>query len=164
MIAGGIVVLSAMILFFADDRGQDLAVSPTPELSDPTPTPSSSAVPVQTPRPTKKINPTPGIIVKELLGYPQLTEIMKEEGTWFALAPDCNSIVPSNVAYYNETQVMLDNTASNQRRILKIGGREYLLEAGEWYLTVLSSTSLPITLPIYCGSMELGSIDLVARP
>jgi hypothetical protein len=149
------------IMFSYHGKG-DLALSPTPELINPTPQPS--ATPVQTPRPAVSTKPKAGIIAKEVGSYQQLTEEMYKQGTWLKLAADCNSIVPSNVVYYNDTQIMLDNTASTEKHILKIGGREYLLEAGEWYLTTLSSPTLPATLSLYCGAMELGSIDLIARP
>jgi len=128
-----------------------------------------SSVPSPTPLPTPRVSPkaslqpkpTPTLIFKEEMTYEQLTEALGAKGRWLALAPDCSYIVPSNVTYYNNTEIMLDNTASNVRHILKIGGREYLLEAGEWFLTTLSSPNLPAQLPIYCGTLELGRIDLI---
>jgi len=126
---------------------------------------SFSPTPTLTPRPKSSQAPsmTPGLIVKEITSYDDLVKMLQKEGRHLALASDCSFIVPSNVNYYNNTSIMLDNTGSTERRILTIGGREYLLEAGEWFLTTLSSSNLPAQLPIYCGQMELGRIDLISN-
>lgn len=157
-IAGVIIIL--VLAFVSTKKPDDLSqISPSPS---PTPqaSPAVSLNPTLIPAPksqSAKPMPMPQTSPKT---YEQLVEQMDEEGTHFKIDPKCNSIAPSNVAYWNNTRIMLDNTASKERHILKIGDREYLLEAGEWFLTTLSSTILPVTLPIYCGTLELGSIDL----
>ena len=156
--AVGITVV-AMFLANGGDRVDELAdISPTPDFSlnpEPSPTP--------TPKPNGSAKPTPGLIVKEVKTYEQLTAEFEQQGRWIAINADCTGLVPSNVTYHNNTEIMLDNTASTERHILKIGSREYLLEAGEWFLTTLSSSTLPVHLPIYCDSngIELGDILLV---
>ena len=133
------------------DNTADVSPSPTFSLS-PSPTPT------QILRSTAK--PTPGIIVEELPDYYNLAVALDKENRYFALGADCNSIRPSNIAYKNNIKVMFDNVAWGKARILKIGDREYSLEAHGWILATLSSPNLPVQLKIFCGSMELGQIEL----
>ncbi len=73
---------------------------------------------------------------------------------------ECDYIVPSNVTYKNNTEVMLDNTRSKQTVVLKIGNKDYTLAGGAWNTVTLSSPTVPATMQIFCKSIELGSIDL----
>ena len=158
ILAGAIVIVG---FFMNNDKSnenrlEEYLTSPTPETSlVPVPTPTST--------PVKQSKPTPGIILEEVPNYDKLVEVLQEFGRHLAIAPDCSYIAPSNIDYYNNTKVMLDNTASDVQHILKIGGREYLLEAGQWILVTLSSPNLPAKLPIYCGQIELGQIDLLVE-
>lgn len=160
IVVGLVAVITVAVLLSnknnAPDVDLDTLIS-TPSLNtEPSPTP------VETPRPKPgSTKPTPGLIFKPIKTYEQLTKEFELEGRWLALNDSCTEIVPSNVTYHNNAEIMLDNTASSTRHILKIGGREYLLEAGEWFLTTFYSPTLPAIWPIYCGSMELGSISIV---
>lgn len=131
--------------------------------TSPTPTIEPSPTPVETPKlqPKKSLKPTPELIVSGFVTYGQLAEQFQEEGRRFVVNDACNEIVPSNLTLPNNIQVMFDNSASSIRHVIKIGGKEYLLEAGEWFLTILSSPTLPVRWPIFCGNIELGEIELV---
>ena len=158
VVAGAIVI--ALFFFLTKNNKPGNINNPlasiTPNISsEPTPALTSTM------KPSKTVKPSPGLIMEEVNNYKQLVTELDKLGRHLAISSDCSYIVPSNVAYHNNTQIMLDNTASTKQHILKIGGREYLLEAGQWFLTTLSSPSLPASLPIYCGSMELGDIDLI---
>lgn len=156
------IVIVSVAVFLVNKMNKTEDSTDFPDITF-SPEPSLSPTPIPTPTPKPSVKPTPTIIFEETMNYEQLTKTLGEKGRWLVLAPDCSTIVPSNVNYYNNTQIMLDNTASKVRHILKIGGREYLLEAGEWFLTTLSSPTLPAPLPIYCGTLELGRIDLIKQ-
>lgn len=136
----------------------------------PTSTPSISSAPTVTPTPTatpkkvlQKPTPTPALIATEMQNHQQLVDILDPLNRRLALDATCTSLVPSQVAYPNDLEVMLDNYESSQARILKIGGREYSIEARSWIIVTLHSEILPAKLPIFCGAMELGQIDLLAK-
>ena len=76
------------------------------------------------------------------------------------LDENCTSIVPSQIVYPNNTQIMLDNTFSISPRILTIGDHQYSLDARDWILVTLNSKNLPARLKMFCGPMELGEIEL----
>lgn len=157
----GIIVVVAIVivvvLFLTKSDKNNVGEIMSPINLNLTASPTPTGTPEPRPMPTK---PRGEIIFKEIKTYEQLVEELHPKGRHLVISPDCSYIVPSNVTYPNNTEIMLDNTASTERHILKIGGREYLLEAGEWFLTTLSSPTLPVNLPIFCGYMELGQIDL----
>jgi len=152
-----VLILVAVVVFVSLNKK-----SVTDDIFDTPPSPTMSLMPSPTPTPTPLLTakPTPGIIVEELPDYYNLAVALDKENRYFALGADCNSIRPSNIAHKNNTQIMLDNAASDKARILKIGDREYSLEAHGWILATLSSPNLPVQLKIFCGSMELGQIEL----
>ena len=143
------------MVFVFINRKNDTDTSP-----DISPVPTVILEPSPTPTPKITVESTPELIFEELPNYYTLAVSLDKENRYFAIDADCMSINPSNVVYKNNTQIMLDNAASDKARVLKIGGREYSLDAHAWILATLSSTELPIRLPIFCGSMELGQIEL----
>jgi len=158
-IGSGIVaiIVIAGVLWGKGNSNQEVAVVSPTVLSTPTATPSPTPTIKRSPK------PTPGIIVKEVPNYASMVALLDPYNRYFAVDKDCTSIVPSQVEYPNDVQIMLDNKDSDKARILKIGGRQYSLEAHGWIITTLHSDTLPARLPIYCGDMELGAIDLVGK-
>lgn len=156
-----VIIVAVTVLVNKGYRTGDKGVSLSP---NPSPTPTVILNENSFPSPTinLKPKPTPALIFKETKTYEQLAHDFDESGNRrLALAPDCSYIIPSQNTYKNNTELMLDNTNSLKRQILKIGDREYLLEAGEWFLFTISNPVLPVSLSIYCGSIELGAIELV---
>ena len=151
------IVGSAIFWVSRDDKDIyviDTATSTSPT-SAPTPTPS------KTPNlPKNSVKPIPTLIIKEINSYKYWSEILKPINRRLVLDENCTSIAPSQVAYPNNTQIMLDNTLSAEPRILKIASKGYSLDAYGWLLVTLSSTKLPAQLTMFCGSMELGQLDL----
>ena len=131
------------------------------ETVDTTTSVSPTPTPIQSPNlPKNSVKPTPGLIFTEEKGYQYWVDLLSPLGRHLILDENCTSIVPSQVAYPNNTQIMLDNTLSAEPRVLKIGDKEYSLKAQEWSFVTLSSTTLPAKLTMFCGSMELGQLDL----
>lgn len=130
------------------------------DVSTISPSPSQSSTPSPTSKLSNSSKPTPGIIVTEVKNYRYWSELLDPISRRLVLDENCTSIVPSQVAYPNNTQIMLDNTFSAEPRTLKIGDKGYSLDAGGWLLVTLSSTKLPAQLVMFCGSMELGRLDL----
>ncbi len=125
------------------------------------PSPSTSVRVSPHPSPRLSPGPTPGIKAEMVINrYKDLVAQLGPENRRLAIDSSCSTIVPSNLIYKNNTQVMLDNTASVESRTLKIGDRSYELAARGWYITTLYSAKLPAKLTIFCGKMELGQIDL----
>ena len=165
IVVSAVVVLVAAVSLFlrwgSDKNNSDVNI---PVYVSPTPTSvlELSPTPTFTPKPTTKTaNPSPSINVQEVRTYRQWAEELDLTSRRLAITDDtCTELVPSNATYPNNTQLMLDNSYSNKSHILKIGGREYILEARGWLVTTFSSSQLPAQLPIYCGGIELGRIDL----
>jgi len=160
-----IVVLGAVIFWMGQDKKTDdtndalslVTLTPTPLA---TPEPSAPAG-TPTPRSIKSTpKPSPGIVVKEVNQYQSLVDWLDPLNRRITLDENCTSSVPSQVAYPNNTQIMIDNTLSAEPRVLEIGGQDYPVEAHGWILTVLSRSELPAQLKMFCGSMELGQLDL----
>jgi len=110
--------------------------------------------------PKNNPKPTPDLVVKEIGSYQYWAELLEPLNRRLTLNEKCTEVVPSQVAYPNNIQIMLDNTLSAEPRILKIGSKEYSIGARGWSLVTLSSTTLPAQLKMFCGSMELGQLDL----
>lgn len=154
-----VVVAVAVVMLDKPDMPVDTAdgiVSPSPSLS-------VSATPARSTLPRASLKPTPGILVEDIVTYDQWVAFLEPLNRRLALDKDCTSSVPSQVEYLNNTKIMIDNSASAKARILKIAGREYSIDARAWILTTLSSTKLPAQLPVYCGDIEIGRLDLVAK-
>lgn len=136
-------------------------IASTSYLFSPSPSLSQSPVPSQTPKLTQNSpKPTLALVIKQIGSYQYWVDLLEPLNRQLTLDENCTSIVPSQVSYPNNTQIMLDNTFSVLPRILKIGGQEYSLKANSWVLVTLSSTKLPAKLTMFCGSMELGQIGL----
>lgn len=134
----------------------ELVVSPTPTFL-----PTPAQVKVATPKPLKSSpKPTPKLVAQEVNQYQYWVETLEPINRRLALNENCTSIVPSQVSYPNNTQIMLDNTFSSSPHVLKIGDQEYSIPANDWQLTTLSDLKLPARLNMFCGSMELGQIEL----
>ena len=156
-------ILLGIIVFWTiqSDKPFDPASTPTPSVSSaPTATPTPTATPKKV---IKNSTPTPDLIVQEVQSHQRLVDVLDPLNRRLALDANCTSLVPSQVSYPNDLEIMIDNYESAQPRILKIGGREYSLDAHSWIFTVLHSDSLPVRLPIFCGAMELGEIELLAK-
>jgi hypothetical protein len=155
-----VVAIVGGVIFWASQNGKFNNVADVSTIS-PSPSSGQSSVPSQTPKLSKNTpKPTPGIVITEVKNYRYWAELLDPISRRLVLDENCTSIVPSQVSYPNNTQIMLDNTYSALPRVLKIGGQEYSLDAGGWLLVTLSSTKLPAQLTMFCGSMELGRLDL----
>ena len=159
IVAGiAIVVLS---VFLAKDKirtGNINDMYPSPSFE---PSPSSITESTLSATPIKTSKPTPTLIYQEIRDYEGTAYRLDNDGNRrLVLNEDCSAIVPSQVAYKNGVEIMLDNSYSTQSRILKIGDYQFSLDAGAWFLTTLSSPKIPINLTMFCGSMELGQIEL----
>jgi hypothetical protein len=155
LIAGVFTVF--FIITLERDSNPEATPTPTPVAS-----PKETATPA--PEPTKYILPTTKpkgeIKVEEVGAYERLFAEMDPENRVLGVYAECQQLIPSNVAYKNNTEVMLDNTRSTKSHILKIGNADYSLDAGEWRLVKLSSPTVPINMIIFCEGIELGAIEL----
>jgi len=155
----GIVVVALTIAFGGNmnrnENIKDFSLSPTP-------TAILDTSPTNTPLVKAADRPEPGIIIKDMPNYDYWFQQLDSQNRVLGIYDACGYMVPSNVAYKNNTTVMLDNTRSNQDLVIKVGDKDYPLEAREWKLVTLSTTSptLPINLPIFCKNIELGQIEL----
>ena len=151
----GIVVVT-LVIISTRKKGENIAdfsLSPTPTIS-PEISPTNAPVIKTT------SNPKPGIIAQDIKDFNYWFQQLDPQNRVLAVYDECSYMVPSNVAYPNNTQVMLDNTRSEQNHILKIGTKEYALSAKEWQLVTFSSPTLPINMTIFCKNIELGQIEL----
>lgn len=146
-----IVIIIVVLLVFRGERNfeqtEDVLLSPSP---------SFSVSPVIRPISTRAAIPKPGLDIKV---YNDL--LVEYDGRYIALASDCRSSDPSNVDYKNGTQIMLDNIASAEARVIKIGDKSYSVTAQGWTFITLTSPTLPVNLSMFCGTMELGQIGIV---
>ena len=153
------LVVVALFVINRGDRSDDaglLLPTQTPVIGE-----LQTATPTSNPSMTGK--PTPALDFKVVNNFESLASRFDLDGNrrLIILNDSCSELLPSQVAYKNNTEIMIDNTRSSESHILKIGGREYSVGAGAWILTTLSSSVVPTTLTIFCGSMELGAIDLL---
>jgi len=152
-----IVVIGGVIfLMNQGDKINNIADEPTASS-----TPVQSMTPTQTPKLIKSTpKPSSELIAREGDNYQYWVDRLDPLNRRLIVDENCMSIAPSQVSYLNNTQIMLDNLTSSQAHILKIGTKEYSLNANSWQLVTLNSSELPAQLIIFCGSMELGQIDL----
>ncbi|KKT82026.1 MAG: hypothetical protein A3B99_02220 [Candidatus Yanofskybacteria bacterium RIFCSPHIGHO2_02_FULL_44_12b] len=143
-----LVLGGALFFFFQGGGGENLTSS------SPSPSPSPTAEVQLSP------GPTPGLIVDEVKDADYWARLLDPESRYFVLFPGCEKIYPSNVTFKNDIVIMLDNRLSDQPQTLRIGDRSFDLEPRGWYLTTLHSSKLPARLTMFCGSIELGQIDL----
>lgn len=153
-IGAAFIVVLATVLFTMNGEkpGSELTFSPEPT-PDVSPTPS----PTETPKP----KPSGSLKVDENSHDYFALQFDEDGNRRLVLNDDCSELVPSQVTYKNNVKIMLDNSYSKNPHTLKIGAKEYYLMAGEWRFETLSSETLPAKLPIFCGTMELGQIDLI---
>ncbi len=72
-------------------------------------------------------------------------------------------ITPQSPTYKNGTSVMLDNRSASAKSVM-VGGTKYDLVAYGYRIVTLSSSSLPKSLAISCGSSgNVGSVLLQAQ-
>ncbi|MGD0976860.1 MAG: hypothetical protein ABR875_01005 [Minisyncoccia bacterium] len=157
-----VIIGTAIYWMSRNNKTGNLISAPTlTSSSSPSPSPERTLIPNKTPEIIKNsAKPTPGLIVKEISNYKYWVDLLEPLNRRLSLDKDCSSIVPSQVDYPNNTQIMLDNTSSTLPRILKIGSQEYSLSANGWILVTLGNSELPAKLTMFCGSMELGQITL----
>lgn len=159
-----IVVTVGTIVFLVNRNNKASDGVEESALNSPSSSPEQTPVPTQLPKATAYLpKPSSGIVVTETMSYESWIKWLDPLNRRLVLDKDCTSIAPSQVDYPNDVEVMIDNTASGKSRILNIAGREYSLDANGWILTTLHSDKLPAQLSVYCGSMELGRLDLVAK-
>ncbi|MEK9157918.1 MAG: hypothetical protein AAB638_01905 [Patescibacteria group bacterium] len=152
-----VVVIGGFIFLMNQDSKTGDVVDNFEFVVSPTPT----FIPTLTPTPLKSSpKPTPKLIVKEINQYQYWVGVLEPINRRLTLDENCTSIVPSQVSYPNNTKIMLDNTFSASPRVLKIGNQEYSLPANDWELITLSDSKLPAQLNMFCGSMELGQLEL----
>ena len=148
-----IIVIAIAVIITSGKSNNTALISPSPT---PTPTPIPSG--------TMLINatatPKPKLLVKEANNYQALVDELNPKNRVIRVYDECGYLLPSNVAYKNNTVIMLDNTGSAKAHILTIGGKEYALNAGDWILTTLSSPAIPVTMKIFCENVEMGAIEL----
>jgi len=162
LLVAAVLILGVIFMVNRNDKDtsvQDVAssISPSPSLDS-----TSIPTPVKTPELSKKTTPKPtgGLIAQEVKGYQYWKETLDPFNRYLAIDENCTAIVPSQVVYPNNSQIMLDNTLSNRSRVLTIGDSEYPIDAKSWTVVTLSSAKLPAKLTMFCGAMELGQIDL----
>ncbi|KKS13425.1 MAG: hypothetical protein A2735_00425 [Candidatus Yanofskybacteria bacterium RIFCSPHIGHO2_01_FULL_41_21] len=163
-----LIVVAAVVggvIFLMNRDNKTDNIGDTSDLVSSSSEPVQSLVPTPTPTPTPKLTkstpkPSPKIIITEVNQYQFLVDWLDPLNRRLTLDRDCTSIVPSQVAYPNNTQIMLDNTFSPKAQVIKIGTKEYSVTANGWLLVTLVSSELPAKLTMFCGSMELGQLDL----
>lgn len=159
--AGIFVILAVASIFNEDVKMTDDDISMDTEIITQLNSTPDLPLPTPTPKIIQTIKPSPVLLVEEVDPYSNWVKELDPESRRLSIAnDDCSQLVPSNVIYPNNTKIMLDNSFSDKAHILKIGDNEYSLDARGWLIVTLSSSQLPAKLPIYCGSMELGQIDL----
>jgi hypothetical protein len=155
------VIIVAGLVFWMGRNNKADDVTDLSILETLSPSPSQSSTPSQTPKLIKSTpKPSPKLVAKEINSYQSWVDWLEPLNRHLVLDENCTSIVPSQVAYPNNTQIMFDNTLSPTARILKVGSKEYSLNANDWLVVALSSPTLPAQLTMFCGPMELGQIDL----
>ena len=106
LIAVGVCVVVFLLMSKGGNKGEEAMVSASPT-------------------PVGSVQPTPGLIVTEGGSYRDL--LVQFDGFRIALDANCQSAQPSNVSFKNMTQIMLDNSASDQHRTVKIGDRIFVV-------------------------------------
>lgn len=114
-------------------------------------TPRATSTPIRTPAKTG------GPTVEAQEAY---TDLVKQyEGKRIQFNELCQAI-PNYVTYKNGTKIMLDNR-SGDPRIITVGTTQYSLGGYGYRIVTLSSSSLPKTLLLSCGSaVNVGQILL----
>ena len=119
----------------------------------------SSVSPTPTPIPSKAVvkkSPVSGT-AEQTLAY---SEVVKQyAGRQIQFDANCQAI-PTQTTFKNGTSIMFDNRSGDARTI-KIGDVSYVFPGYGYKLLTLSSSTLPKTLNLNCGSaVNVGSILL----
>ena len=136
------IVAVVMLVNRRDQYAVQSSVSPTP-----TPIPSKAVV---------KKSPVSGT-AEQTLAY---SEVVKQyAGRQIQFDANCQAI-PTQTTFKNGTSIMFDNRSGDARTI-KIGDVSYVFPGYGYKLLTLSSSTLPKTLNLNCGSaVNVGSILL----
>ena len=120
------------------------------------PTASATPTPTVTPKPAVKKPPVSGT-AQQTLAY---SEVVKQYvGRQIQFDANCQAI-PTQTTFKNGTSVMFDNRSGDARTI-KIGDVSYVFPGYGYKILTLSSSTLPKTLNLNCGSaVNVGSILL----
>ena len=120
------------------------------------PTASATPTPTVTPKPAVKKPPVSGT-AQQTLAY---SEVVKQYvGRHIQFDVNCQAI-PTQTTFKNGTAVVFDNRSGDARTI-KIGDVSYVFPGYGYKILTLSSSTLPKTLSLNCGSaVNVGSILL----
>jgi hypothetical protein len=154
------VIVIALVIILTGKRSKnitDFSLSPTPTAALTT-TPKTGLM--NTPAVKITASPKPGLIAQEVRDYDYWFRQLDSKNMVLGIYDECSYIVPSNLVQKNNVTMMLDNTRSSKAHVLKIGNKDYPLAAKDWELVVLSSSTLPSNLVIFCENRELGQIEL----
>lgn len=137
----GLVAIGAIVFLLSIQKIRDGEAQLTP-------TPEMTKSPVVSKKPTTQQK-------AELY-----TDLVKQyEGRRIQFDINCQA-VPGNVTYKTGTKIMLDNR-SGDARYVSVGGVSYYLEGYGYKILTLTSTTLPKTLYLNCGSgVNVGQILL----
>jgi hypothetical protein len=98
--------------------------------------------------PTASVVSTKGAVAPK---QPSYTTLVKQyEGKRIQFDTNCQAI-PSYATYKNKVSIMFDNR-SGQTRVIKIGTNSYTFQPFSYKILTLSSSKLPTTLNINCGT------------
>lgn len=87
------------------------------------------------------------------MSYQKALETYKDNLRLQLSGADFCQVSPNNVMYKNGTSIMIDNRSANTRNI-KIGSTSYSIEGYGFKIVKLSSTTLPATLLMDCGTQQ----------
>lgn len=133
-VAVGVVVVAGLLWLVAGGPGNGImGVSPSP---------SGSQAPIV----TSGMGAKPGSAMPKSYS----DAIKRYEGNRFQFDQYCQTD-PNSSSYKNGATVMLDNRSGDARTI-SIGGVKYNLAGYGWRIVTLSSSKLPTTLYINCGT------------
>jgi hypothetical protein len=140
LVVGGVAVIVALLMW-SSDRGSNPDASPSP---------SGSA--------NGSASPTPGGSVNSVRA--QYDALVKEyEGRRIQFDMNCQAI-PNALTFKTGTKVMFDNR-SGDKRTFSLNGKVYNILGYGWQLITLSSSKLPMTYTIDCGSAQnVGTITI----
>lgn len=142
LVVGGVAVIVALLMWSSDSGSN-------PDASG-SPSPSGSA--------NSSGSPTPGGSVSAVRA--QYDALVKEyEGKRIQFDMNCQAI-PNSLTFKNGTKVMFDNR-SGDKRTFSLNGKVYNILGYGWQLITLSSSKLPMTYVIDCGSAQnVGTITI----
>lgn len=87
------------------------------------------------------------------MSYQKALETYKDNLRLQLSGADFCQVSPNNVMYKNGTSIMIDNRSAKTRSI-KIGSTSYSIEGYGFKIVKLSSSTLPATLLMDCGTQQ----------